>query len=292
MSTARFKCLCWAILASSGSFAAAQEPEALQPGLQGLDAYATELAARDQFSGVVAVEQRGVRVYAKAFGLADRAARIPITLATRFFVPSQTQMFTGVAVLQLVEAGKLRFDATVDEYVAGHPNRNVAENVTIGYLYDHRDGSADVRLRGHRNIANRGYSNYGLVLLNDVVDRVTGSYRAYVEEHVFRAAGMSRTRFADKETRGVAVGYTVINGLLRASTSLVPAQGAPDVVVSTAEDELRFLAASSKGGEFISHAGGAPGSSIAMAYDPEADVAAVCLSNRDPPACEEVLARL
>ena len=65
--------------------------------LSALDAFATRLAAADHFSGVLAVSTKGQTVFAKAWGLADRAATTPVSIDTPFLVASQGKMFTAVA---------------------------------------------------------------------------------------------------------------------------------------------------------------------------------------------------
>jgi CubicO group peptidase (beta-lactamase class C family) len=48
----------------------------------------------DKFSGVVTIAKGGKTIFAKAWGLADRAAGRPITLDTPFYFASQGKMFT------------------------------------------------------------------------------------------------------------------------------------------------------------------------------------------------------
>ncbi|WKX73940.1 serine hydrolase [Streptomyces sp. XD-27] len=59
------------------------------------------------FSGAVVVARAGEPVFADAFGWASRAWRIPNTVGTRFRVASVSKMFTAVAVLRLVEQGRV-----------------------------------------------------------------------------------------------------------------------------------------------------------------------------------------
>ena len=52
--------------------------------LAALDAFATRLAAADHFSGVLAVSTKGQTVFAKAWGLADRGTKTPVSIDTPF----------------------------------------------------------------------------------------------------------------------------------------------------------------------------------------------------------------
>ena len=101
-------------------------------------------AAADRFSGTVLIEKNGRVLFSRAYGLADRERGIPNTLQTRFRVGSVNKMFTGVAVLQLVEAGKVKLTAPVGEYLTGYRNRDVAARVTIHHLLTHTGGTGDM----------------------------------------------------------------------------------------------------------------------------------------------------
>lgn len=189
----------------------------------------------DGFSGVVLVARGGVPIYHKAVGLADREQARANTLGTRFRIASMTKMFTAVAVLQLVQAGKLRLGAPLGTYLTDYPNQDIAKNVTLHHLLTHTGGTGDVfgaelAARGGPRpslqdyVALHGaraprfapgsryeYSNYGFVLLGRVVERASGqSYYDYVAKHVFAPAGMTHSDFAtiDESAEERAIGYT------------------------------------------------------------------------------------
>ena len=152
------------------------------------------------------------------------------------------KMFTSVAILQLVEAGKVELDARLGEYVGDYPNREVARKVTIHQLLTHTGATGDifgpdfdehrrelrsladyVKLYGERDPEYEPgsfwtYSNYGFILLGVVIERVTGqSYYDYVQEHVYARAGMTRSGSLP-ETRAVpdrSIGYTRPPGATR-----------------------------------------------------------------------------
>ena len=120
-----------------------------------LNAFADRLTAADKFSGVIAIAQHGKQVFAKAWGLADRASRKPVTLGTRFLFASQGKMFTAVAVLALIERGQLGFDDPVDRYLTDYPNAEVGRTVTIRELLTHMDGLGDINLLQPKFAQNR-----------------------------------------------------------------------------------------------------------------------------------------
>lgn len=330
-----------------------QEPQRMpqEEALKALDAFAMQLAEADRFSGALVIEQNGRRLYGRAFGLADRENSVPARLDTPFLFASQGKMFTAVAVLQLIHAGKLGFDDAIGMHLTDYPNKEMAK-VTVRQLLSHQGGTGDIGVLQPDEGSNRAwvrtiddliklnggrspsfapgsafdYSNYGFLLLGALVEKVSGqSYYAYLDEHVFRPAGMTATHFPDIEhMSGVARGYTQdANGNLMPSASQLPWRGSPaGGGVSTVDDQVRFVDALKAGilipvpmlkeaikqqtewygYGFVSsgpeefphwgHGGGAAGNSAALSVYPSNDMTMVCLSNRDPPVCDRLLINL
>jgi CubicO group peptidase (beta-lactamase class C family) len=217
-----------------------EQPGSEVPGseadaLKALAAHADELARDDELSGAVLVAKDGRVLFGRAYGLADRKRRVPNTLRTRFRIGSMNKMFTAVAILQLVEAGKVKLNARLGAYLPDYPNREVAAKVTIHQLLTHTGATGDifgpefdehrqelraladyVKLYGERDLEYEPgsfwtYSNYGFILLGVVIERASGqSYYDYVQEHVYARAGMTRSGSLP-ETQAVpdrAIGYT------------------------------------------------------------------------------------
>ena len=186
--------------------------------LAALSARAEKLAQKDQFSGAVLVARNGEVLLQDAWGRANREAGTPNTLDTKFRIGSMNKMFTAVATLQLVEAGKLELDDTIGEHLPDYPNEDVASKVTVRHLLTHTGGTGDifgpefelnrssleelddyVTLYGARGLrhepgARHEYSNYGFILLGVLIEAVSGeSYYDYVRDNVFRPAGMTST---------------------------------------------------------------------------------------------------
>jgi CubicO group peptidase (beta-lactamase class C family) len=180
--------------------------------------YVQRLVSADKFAGVVLVAKNGQPVFVEAYGLADREHHIPNTLHTRFGTASMGKMFTAVATLQLVAAGKLKLNDPIGKYLADCPNKELASKVTISELLSNTGGTGDffgpefnehrielrthedyIRLFGRRPVrfepgSRWEYSNYGFVILGAVIDRVSGqSYYDYVRDHIFNRAGMTST---------------------------------------------------------------------------------------------------
>jgi D-alanyl-D-alanine carboxypeptidase len=226
--------------------------------------------AAGRFAGAVLVSKDGKPVFAEAYGLADREHKIPDTLSTRFRIGSMNKMFTAVATLQLVQAGKVKLDDALGKYLTDYPNKDVAARVTIHQLLTHTGGTGDifgpefdkhrlelrtlqdyVKLYGNRGPAfdpgsRWEYSNYGFILLGVVIEKVSGqNYYDYVREHIYVPAGMGSTG-SEPEDQPVAersIGYTKMSGGSQGgpNTDTLPYRGtSAGGGYSTVEDLLRF----------------------------------------------------
>lgn len=224
--------------------------------------------AADRFAGTVMVSRHGGVIYESASGLADRAAMTPVTMDTRFRIGSANKMFTAIAVLQLVERGRIALDAPVGTYLTDYPNAEFARSVTIRQLLTHTGGADDiftpeyearrlevrtladyVTLFGSRAPDNsdegkNAYANYGFVLLGRIVEVVSGvDYYRYVQDNIFRPAGMTDTGSLP-ETDSVpnrSRGYTRSQGRLADNADRLPYRGsAAGGGYTTAADLIRF----------------------------------------------------
>ena len=90
------------------------------------------------------VSSERISLYLAPYGLADREHNIPSTLQTRFSLASMNKMFTAVATMQLVQAGKLALDDPLGRYLTDYPNRELAAKVTIGELLTNTGGTGDI----------------------------------------------------------------------------------------------------------------------------------------------------
>lgn len=243
--------------------------------LAALSARAGELAKDDKFSGAVLVARNGKILLQKAWGRANRETGAPITADTQFRLGSMNKMFTAVATLQLVEAGKLALSDPIGKHLPDYPNKDVASKVTIRHLLTHTGGTGDIfgpeftknrltlrehgdylKLYGSRGLthepgAEQRYSNYGFVLLGAIIEKVSGmSYYDYVRSKVFEPAGMTSTASLS-ESENVpnrAIGYMRDGSRWVPNTDTLPWRGtAAGGGYSTAGDLFRFAAALESG---------------------------------------------
>ncbi len=196
--------------------------------LDDLHPYFQGRADADAFSGVALITQGSDTLWSGAYGWASRAWRAPNTLDTRFDTASITKLFTAVAVLQLVDQGRLALDTRVIERL-GLTGANFSPDITVYHLLTHTSGlgddadeeagesyaalwqtrsnylvrtTADFLPQFIHKPANFSpgqgcrYCNVGYLLLGLLIEQATGlAYRDYVREHIFAPAGMTQTDF-------------------------------------------------------------------------------------------------
>ncbi len=122
------------------------------PGTGAVEAVASiaqRLTARDAFAGAVIVQRGKERLLAQSWGIADRSDNRAVTLDTPMFLASAGKMFTAVAILQLVEEGRVELDAPLGRYLTDYPNVAMAK-VTIRQLLTHRLSLDHIYAQLHR----------------------------------------------------------------------------------------------------------------------------------------------
>ena len=111
---------------------------------QNLDNRLRAQAANDDLSGSVLLTRSGHTVFHGCYGLADRAAGVPIGSGTRFGLASVTKMFTAVAVADQVSAGRLTLDSRIVDLLPPEARPSTLHpNVTVAHLLLHTSGIAD-----------------------------------------------------------------------------------------------------------------------------------------------------
>src|SRR5262245_43462646 len=173
-------------------------------------------------------------LFSVAYGLADRENQVANTIDARFRLGSMNKMFTATSILQLVQAGKIKLTEPLGKYITDYPNQDVATKVTIHHLLTHTGGTGDIfgpqynarrlelqKLGDYLNLygtrapafepgSRYAYSNYGMLLLGVVIERVSGqSYYDYVAENIYKPAGMTRSGSEPESEMiaGRAIGY-------------------------------------------------------------------------------------
>jgi CubicO group peptidase (beta-lactamase class C family) len=120
------------VLISAVSFAQTLQNNALSKSIDSL--------VSPQFTGnqpgiSILVAKKGQVVYQKAFGSANVELNTPMQTDNVFRIGSITKQFTAVAILQLVELGKISLQDSVQKYVKDFPSKGYT--ITIENLLTH-----------------------------------------------------------------------------------------------------------------------------------------------------------
>lgn len=247
-----------------------------------LDAYLERQLAALNVPGAALVVVEGEEiVHLRAFGRAGPEGQAP-TPQTPFFIGSLTKSVTAVAILQLVEAGKVELDAPVQRYL---PWFRVADpqataqmtvrhllNQTSGFTqtagmtpladFDDQPGATERQARALATFQPARlpgiaweYSNVNYNLLGLIVEATSGeSYETYIQNHIFTPLEMSHsyTSKATAQQDGLAVGHRAWFGWPVAAPDLpIPTGSLPSgQLIASAEDMGHYLIAQLNNGRY------------------------------------------
>ena len=237
---------------------------------------ATQVEVQQVPGAQVAVRLGGELVLSEAYGEADQATGEVLTTDHLFRVASHSKTFTAVAVMQLVEAGRLRLDDTVADLLDDYADTPLA-GATVRELLSHtagaiRDGvDADFwqldksfpdaeALRAI--VAEHGatyqpqehfkYSNIGYGVLGAIIERLTGvDYVSHMTSAVLEPLGLEKTgpELAEAREEGsprLVTGHSRPHGRSRSRVTVgnptTGALAAATGFVSTAEELSYFFA--------------------------------------------------
>jgi CubicO group peptidase (beta-lactamase class C family) len=190
---------------------------------------------------VVLVAKKGHVIYQKAFGSANVELDVPMQPEMIFRLGSITKQYTSVAILQLVEQGKISLQDSLQKYVKDYPSKG--HTITIENLLTHTSGIKDYQAiedttpnaerrdytpkQGVDFFKNEPlefepgtkfkYSNSNYFLLGYIIELITGkNYQAYLDQNIFNAAGLTGTYYNQQEKiiRGRVTGYTKLDTTL------------------------------------------------------------------------------
>lgn len=202
--------------ASSGSD---RIPPAARPG-GAYDRFVARLAAEGKFSGVVLLSHRGRTVLSRSYGLADEERGVRNHENTAFTLSSAGKPFNAVSLLQLAQQGKLWLNDPVGKYLSGFAP-DIAEKVTIHHMLSGTSGMNTPEEDIHRifqsreevheyaerwarqsklvatpGVPNKFHAGAETAIPALIVEAVSGQrYWDYVEQNIFRRAGMSGSAF-------------------------------------------------------------------------------------------------
>lgn len=202
-----------------------------------------DIITSNKYRGTVYVKIGNALEYIGTNGFSDKDKHTKNSTDTCFRIASLTKQFTAVAVMQLVEDGKISLDDTIDKYF---PSYKYGKKITVKNLltmtsgikdYINKDGDTDTEAYtesqidfkvSKKNSAKENkkeimdwifdqklnfepdekymYSNSAYFLLGDIIEQVSEtSYEKYIKENILKPSGMMNTGF--ESTDKLAVGY-------------------------------------------------------------------------------------
>jgi CubicO group peptidase (beta-lactamase class C family) len=164
------------------------------------------------YAGTLLVARDGRIILNKGYGLADQEAGIPNTPETIFDIGSNTKQFTAVAIMKLVDQGKLLTTDRLGELLDDVPADK--RDITVHQLLTHSSG-LDAGFGGDFDgttkeeflakafaselISEQGeyrYSNAGYSLLAAIIEEVSGSdYESYLRQNILMPIGLKHTGY-------------------------------------------------------------------------------------------------
>lgn len=233
-----------------------------------VDGLAAGFMATEQVPGAIAAVVAGDEVILRGWGYADLEARTPAGPEdARFEIGSITKLFTWIAVMMLVEEGRLDLQADVSGYL-----RDVTvpgtEPLTLAQLMSHRPGFEEsyalfdpavgalprpqaLAASAPAQVFPRGqvtaYSNWGVALAGQVVEDVSGQpWAEFVQTRILDPLGMDGTTTSETTHRPgqppLSRSYRVQGGIAHPAYLIdIGAFGPAGSIASTAADMARFL---------------------------------------------------
>lgn len=176
-------------------------------------------------------------LYRKAFGMANLELNVQVKPEHVFQLASITKQFTSVAILILMERGKLSLKDPLSKYISDFPRGN---EITLHHLLNHTSGiksytnlpefrtktrldlTPEEIISSFKNLPlefnpneKYEYSNSGYVLLGYIIEKLSGmSYENFIQKNIFDQLGMKNSYYANsyKIIPNRANGYQLYEG--------------------------------------------------------------------------------
>jgi CubicO group peptidase (beta-lactamase class C family) len=197
---------------------------AAQQSTAGLDSLINSRLAGVAPGCAVLIAKSGEIIYEKGFGKADLELNVAMQPDMVFRLGSITKQYTAIAILQLVEQGKISLQDSIQKFIKDFPNKG--HTITIENLLTHTSGIIDYEslninipnayrvdlpqkqivdsLEHHPLVFTPGskfsYCNSNYFLLGYIIEQITGkSYAEYMQQHIFTPIGLTNTYYDDEK---------------------------------------------------------------------------------------------
>jgi CubicO group peptidase (beta-lactamase class C family) len=242
-----------------------------------IDAYIAEQMDNLGIPGMaLGIVQGGQITHLQGFGVAGSSGRA-VTPQTPFYLGSVTKSVTALAVMQLVEAGKIDLDAPVQEYLPWFElaDKEASAQITVRNLLNQtsgmstKDGNRDWGSQKGIEEAVRGltsvqltqpvgttyqYNNYNYSIAGLIVEKVSGqSYADYVIEHIFEPLEMHHSHASRTSALadGLSAGHYYMFGQVFSFEGAAPPAYLPSgFLTASAEDMSHFVIAQLNDGRY------------------------------------------
>ncbi|MGB9465495.1 MAG: serine hydrolase domain-containing protein [Candidatus Acidiferrum sp.] len=223
----------WPALVCLSLFLATTDCRGQEPAAD-LDGVVQRMMAQEGVVGASVLVARGDKILLhKGYGFADIGLEAAAKDETVYHVVGPMLPFTGIAVLQLMERGRLSLDDDISKYIPEFPLQG--HHVTIRQLLNHTSGIVDYHYLGDPIEATSrqpkaldevmalyagkkwvnepgtkwDWSISGFQLLVTIVERISGqSFADYVQQNIFAPARVKSTAYCDD--------FTLVHGLSHA----------------------------------------------------------------------------
>lgn len=254
------------VISTSSLTLAQQAPRLTNKQLFSIDSTVNEMMVRAKVPGASVVVTIGKDIIlSKGYGKADLENDVPAKPNTVYRLASVSKPIAAVAVMQLVEQGKIDLDAPIQKYVPSFPKKKypITTRQLLGHLSGirHYIGEDEFNMKPYKSLTEAlvvfkddslmhkpetqfTYTTYGYVLLGVIVEAASGvTFVDYLKENIFKRAGMTQS-YADEPMEIIphrARFYDLVDGKLYNARYINSSYRWPGGgLLSTAEDLGRF----------------------------------------------------
>jgi len=203
-----------------------------------VDKYLTYFSGNNP-GAVIGVLQKGEIIFSKAYGMADLSNNQVMSADMLMNIGELSKAFTSLAIMQLVEKGKLTLDQSLSDIIKDFPAYGA--NIKVRYLLNHASG---LKSYNEDSISNNEevlsylkrqkqpefepgkewiYSNSDYAILAYIIEKVSGlPYTGYIKKNIFKKIKLENTFFSGELTpeKNVANSHFKEDGVYNTKSAL------------------------------------------------------------------------